>query len=106
MRLLINARLREQEQRTQQQMQEAYEKALARALKEMERLAKTAEKENKTDAPAKQVDWNVLVSELRDDLMQGRGKLPPEEFRRAIEQYFDLISRAKAGDAVRDTETQ
>lgn len=99
MRMMINARLREQQQRTEEELRKAYERALARALKEKERLAEAAKRDQKKEEiRAQQVDWNVLVSELRDDLLQGRGQLPPEEFRRAIEQYFDLISRAKAED--------
>jgi hypothetical protein len=106
MRMMINARLREQQRRTEDEMQQAYQEALARALKEMERLAKTAERENKGQPRAQQVDWNVLVAELREDLMQGRGKMPPEEFRRAIEQYFDLISRAKSQEAESSRENE
>ena len=33
-------------------------------------------------------DWNRLVSRLNDDVGQGRDKAPPEQYRRAIEQYF------------------
>ena len=41
-------------------------------------------------------DWNVLVSKLENELLQGRGNMAPEAYRRAIEQYFDEISRAKS----------
>jgi ABC-type dipeptide/oligopeptide/nickel transport system ATPase subunit len=37
-----------------------------------------------------------LVSKLGDDLRQGRDKAPPEQYRRAIEQYFAQISNAVA----------
>ncbi len=40
--------------------------------------------------------WNVLASELEDRLRQGQGQLPPEEYRRAIEQYFEELSRRAA----------
>jgi hypothetical protein len=33
---------------------------------------------------------------LGDDLQQGRDKAPPEQYRRAIEQYFANISRLAA----------
>jgi hypothetical protein len=39
------------------------------------------------------VDWNVLLSQLGDDLQQSADKAPPERYRRAIEQYFRQISR-------------
>ncbi len=35
--------------------------------------------------------WNKLLSTLHDGLWQGRGKRPPEEYRKAIEQYQDQI---------------
>ncbi|MEZ6054306.1 MAG: hypothetical protein R3C02_23430 [Planctomycetaceae bacterium] len=38
-------------------------------------------------------EWNVLASELEHRLLQGEGQLPPEEYRRAIEQYFSEITR-------------
>jgi hypothetical protein len=37
-----------------------------------------------------------LVSELGNDLRQGRDKAPPEQYRRAIEQYFAQISSVVA----------
>ena len=35
--------------------------------------------------------WNKLFSQLDNGLWQVRGRRPPEQFRRAIEQYQDLI---------------
>ncbi len=43
-------------------------------------------------------EWNVLVSELEHRLLQGEGQLPPEQYRRAIEQYFSEITRDKYND--------
>ncbi len=40
--------------------------------------------------PAK--SWNTLVSKLGDELRQGRDNIPPEQYRHAIEQYFNTIS--------------
>jgi hypothetical protein len=37
--------------------------------------------------------WNTLASQLEDSLRQGRGNVPPQQYRRAIEQYFETISR-------------
>jgi hypothetical protein len=36
--------------------------------------------------------WNTLVSQLGDELRQGRDNVPPEQYRQAIEQYFSTIS--------------
>lgn len=44
-----------------------------------------------TEAPTA---WNTLVSKLRDELLQGNGNPPPEEYREAIEAYFERLSTA------------
>jgi hypothetical protein len=36
--------------------------------------------------------WNTLVSELGDELRQGRDNIPPEQYRQAIEEYFKTIA--------------
>ena len=36
--------------------------------------------------------WNTLVSQLGEELRQGRESVPPEQYRLAIEQYFNAIS--------------
>jgi len=41
--------------------------------------------------PVPDHQWNKLLSTLEDGLWQGRGKRPPEEYRKAIEQYQDRI---------------
>jgi hypothetical protein len=41
-------------------------------------------------APAN--SWNTLASKLGDELRQGRDNVPPEQYRQAIEQYFNSIS--------------
>jgi hypothetical protein len=86
----VMQQMRQEQQRTRRQLDEAYRRALARALKE---------KSDLTDIELPKgtmSDWNKLVSQLGDDLRQGRDKLPPEQYRRAIEQYFAEISRAVA----------
>jgi hypothetical protein len=40
--------------------------------------------------------WNTLVSQLGDELRQGRDTVPPEQYRQAIEQYFSTISEKPA----------
>jgi hypothetical protein len=82
--------LRQDEQRAQQRLNQAYQRAIARALKE------ATPKRVDIPRPAKLSDWNRLVSKLSDDVGQGRDKAPPEQYRRAIEQYFSQISRVVA----------
>lgn len=41
--------------------------------------------------------WNKLLSTLEDGLWQVRGKRPPEEYRKVIEQYQDHIRRLTIG---------
>jgi len=36
--------------------------------------------------------WNTLVSQLGDELRQGRDNIPPEQYRQAIEEYFKTIA--------------
>jgi len=36
--------------------------------------------------------WNTLVSQLGEELRQGRDSIPPEQYRQAIEHYFNTIS--------------
>ncbi len=88
--LFVMNQMRLDQQRMRQQLQRAYQRAIARALKE--------EKDRRRiEIPRTQMsDWNRLVSRLGEDLRQGRDKAPPEQYRRAIEQYFDQISRAVA----------
>jgi hypothetical protein len=76
---------------SQWQLDQAYRRAIARALKE----GKSAKKVARPKA-TKLSDWNRLVSELNEDVGQGRDKAPPEQYRRAIEQYFAQISKAVA----------
>ena len=89
---LLMAQLSDQQRRMQRQLETAYQQALARALKEADRKNLVA---RPTIASRDSSDWNRLLSQLGDDLQQGRGKAPPEHYRRAIEQYFRQISRLK-----------
>jgi hypothetical protein len=83
--------IRQNEQQTRHRLNRAYQRAIARALKESVPKTKV-----EIPQPAKLSDWNRLVSKLGDDLQQGRDKAPPEQYRRAIEQYFAQISRVVA----------
>ena len=42
--------------------------------------------------------WNTVVSKLGDEIRQGRDNVPPEQYRQAIEQYFNTISESLPGD--------
>lgn len=84
--------MRQQEQMRQRQLDKAYQRAVARALKEAEAedLIKNMPKLARETS-----DWNRLASQLEDDLRQGADKAPPERYRRAIEQYFRQVSGSK-----------
>jgi hypothetical protein len=88
---MVMNQLQQNNQQTRQRLNRAYQRAIARALKE------TAPK-TKIEVPkaTRLSDWNQLVSKLGDDLRQGRDKAPPEQYRRAIEQYFAQISNVVA----------
>ena len=89
-RMAMN-QMREQDKRSQEKLKQAYQRAIARALKET-----TPKRTAKVAKSTKLSDWNKLVSHLGDDLRQGRDKAPPEQYRQAIEQYFARISRVMA----------
>src|SRR5205085_10604713 len=36
--------------------------------------------------------WNTIVSQLGDELRQGRDNIPPEQYRQIIEHYFNTLS--------------
>jgi hypothetical protein len=86
---LAAMQIRQRSDRVRRQLDRSYREAMARALKETS--------ERKVIAMPKasiSVDWNRLASQLGNDLQQGRDKAPPERYRRAIELYFDEISKA------------
>ncbi len=91
MRRWMQQQMRRDDQRTQRQIDQAYRRAIARALKEAAPKPRIALPQR-----TKLSDWNRLVSQLNDDVGQGRDKAPPEQYRRAIEQYFAQISRVVA----------
>jgi hypothetical protein len=89
-RMALN-QLLQNNQQARRRLDRAYQRAIARALKEA-----SPKRTVQIPKPAKLSDWNRLVSKLGDDLRQSRDKAPPEQYRRAIEQYFSQISRVVA----------
>ncbi|QDU78474.1 hypothetical protein Pla110_01780 [Polystyrenella longa] len=45
---------------------------------------------------ARQTDWNKLISTLEEGMKQNQGKLTPEQYRAAIDQYFEVLARELA----------
>jgi hypothetical protein len=91
MRRMATNQMKQNDKRSQQKLNQTYQRAIARALKET-----TPKRTEKVAKSVKLSDWNKLVSHLGNDLGQGRDKAPPEQYRRAIEQYFAQISRVVA----------
>jgi hypothetical protein len=94
---MLTSQMERDATRIKQEAEEARQRAVARALKEQERYVASALRDSKTNG--KRAKWNTLLSTLRDDLRQGKGELPPQEYRRAIEQYMAAISRIEAAQA-------
>ena len=88
---MVRAFIQQQEEEARRKMQRAYQDALARALKENQELSAAARRRLVSKGPLS--DWNVLASQLEDALLQSRGQMPPEQYRKAIEQYFSEISK-------------
>jgi|GEM_PF-1831491 len=89
---MMTNQLQRQQAMRQRQLDQAYRKAVARALKETqaEDLAKEM-----PQLARETTNWNRLASQLQKDLRQGADKAPPERYRRAIEQYFRQVSGAE-----------
>ena len=47
---------------------------------------------NETGPKSPSNAWNTIASKLGDELRQSRDNVPPEQYRQAIEQYFNSIS--------------
>ncbi len=59
----------------------------------MKRLAKrSGGAESQGTAQKSERAWDTLSSKLEDHIRQGRGTLPPERYRKAIEQYFETLA--------------
>ena len=92
-RAWMQQQMKREDERMRRQLDQAYRRAIARALKESTQGKKIA-----LPRRTKLADWNKLLSELNDDVGQGRDKAPPEQYRRAIEQYFSQISKEVADE--------
>ncbi len=88
--------MRQQQRLRRRQLDRAYRNAMSRALNESN--GENLVDESELKLAGEHSDWNVLLSQLGDDLRQGRDKAPPERYRRAIEQYFRQISRDRNAD--------
>jgi hypothetical protein len=88
---MLGNQIRMRGQRARNRLDRSLKDAVARALEESKKRQAI-----QTAMPGADIKWNTLVSELDDELQQGRDKAPPEQYRRAISQYFNEISRAAA----------
>jgi len=79
------------------QMQKAFQKAAQKILEEANRTADAKDVKNK-----RSIRWNTLASQLEDRLKQGRGRIPPEQYRKAIERYFELLSQESRSSSKQD----
>ncbi len=68
---------------------ERTQKKLRRANRALKQEGKRSENQQ---ARRDRIRWNTLASQLEDKLRQGRGHTPPEQYRRAIERYFEVIT--------------
>lgn len=55
-------------------------------------LADSARGDKSSGNEAQGRDWNVLVSQLQDELRQIRDHVPPEQYQQAIDSYFKSIA--------------
>lgn len=88
---MIIKQITQRAERNRRRAHATYRRAIARALKEQEAAANTSSRDQ--SAVGTEVMWNTLLGKLESGLMQGDDDLPPEEYRRAIEQYLSRISR-------------
>ncbi|MCA9241753.1 MAG: hypothetical protein KDA37_16200, partial [Planctomycetales bacterium] len=93
---MINAYLRREQDQARRRADRMHKNAIARALKEMEKLARP--KPQGLAKGEESVDWNQLLSQLPDELRQGKGEMLPQEYRRMIEQYLTRISRLRGAE--------
>jgi hypothetical protein len=83
-----------QQTRESRNKAEQLERQLRKALADR---AKKHLKDGQLRAPGER-RWNTLGSQLDDVLRQGRNNIPPEQYRQAIERYFEsLASQSKTG---------
>ena len=85
-------------QQLQRMLEKAYQEALGRALKE-KRITRSAAAKHLRRLPDSGAKRWLVGSKLGDELLQGSGKVAPEQYRQAIEQYFEQISNLRAAQA-------
>lgn len=75
--------------REQQMARRLSNRAARNALKEAK--VKNSNQRNQTAKEDRR--WNLLMGQLREDMLQGDNKVPPERYRKAINEYFRNISK-------------
>ena len=75
-----------------QQQADKMKAQLDAALKRMTAKKTGSANPNGGDDGKPERKWDTLGSKLEDHMRQGRGNLPPEQYRRAIEKYFESLS--------------
>lgn len=93
---MINAYLRREQDQARRRADRMHQNAVARALKELQKIERAKPKQVAQDEQP--VDWNQLLSQLPDELRQGKGEMLPQEYRRMIEQYLTRISRLQGAE--------
>ncbi len=81
--------MQQERQNLSDQLEKARQAAMQRAKDRIAQMNKPDSKLTPTDKKP----WNLLVSELKEGLLQDQGRLPPEQYRLPIDQYFNTISR-------------
>ncbi|WP_459557563.1 coiled-coil domain-containing protein [Lacunimicrobium album] len=81
--------VQQEKEQMSDQLENARNSAMQRAK---DRIAQMRNPDNQLK-PGDRKPWNRLVSELKEGLLQDQGRLPPEQYRLPIDQYFDTISR-------------
>ena len=84
-----------QAQMANQKVEEA-RKQLEDALRKMTKGKKLNGQTNKNGlVDQTERKWDTLGSKLEENLRQGRGNLPPEQYRKAIELYFEKLAGSR-----------
>ena len=57
--------------------------------------ARVKDRSNKPKLAKENQRWNLLVGKLGEEMLQGDNKIPPEQYRSAIDHYAEQISKLK-----------
>lgn len=87
-----------QSQQAKAKLEKARDKSAQIVQMQIEQLPKGEDKGRapKSGPKPAPTSWNTLVSQLGDELRQGRDNVPPEQYRQAIERSFSTISEKPA----------